>query len=250
MSLALAVTAAAAASMVAVSPAVSPPCPLVVVHAKFAPAAEAGDHKAVTYNTKMVPTSAKVVVVEFLGGQHGKGEWKDEYRHHRMQGAPQGAPQGAQSTPSPQDTPTTPSPQGTQTSPQGTPSPHGTQGEGKGTRVMVWVRGLKANHTFGVHVHTKTCGTMPDDSGPHYQNVKDPKQPSTNPKYANPRNEVWLDFTTDGHGEAHSMTHVNWRFRDAQARSVVIHEHATATEKGKAGMAGARVACVKVPFKG
>ncbi|MES4909327.1 MULTISPECIES: superoxide dismutase family protein [unclassified Streptomyces] len=245
MSLAMAVTAAAAASMVAVSPAVSP-CPFVVVHAKFAPAAQAHDHKAVTYDTKLVPDSAKVVVVEFLGKWHGEGEYR---HHHRWQGAPQGAPQAGLSTPSPQGTQTTPSPQGTQ-SPQTSPSPQGTQGEGKGTRVLVWVRGLKANHTFGVHVHTKTCGTKPDDSGPHYQNMKDPKQPSTNPKYANPHNEVWLQITTDKNGEAHAMTHVNWRFRDSEARSVVFHEHATATEKGKAGMAGVRVACVKVPFRG
>ncbi|MFD8383997.1 superoxide dismutase family protein [Streptomyces sp. NPDC059679] len=244
MSLAMAVTAAAAASMVAVSPAVSP-CPFVVVHAKFAPAAEASSHKAVTYNTKLVPVSAKVVVVEFLGKWHGGGE----YRHHHQW---QGAPQAAQTTPSPTGTPTTPSPTGTQTSPSptGTPSPHGTQGEGKGTRVIVWVRGLKANHTFGVHVHTKTCGTMPNDSGPHYQNAKDPKQPSTNPKYANPHNEVWLQITTDKSGEAHAMTHVNWRFRDSEARSLVFHEHSTATQKGHAGEAGARVACVKVPFRG
>ncbi|MEU5024810.1 superoxide dismutase family protein [Streptomyces milbemycinicus] len=238
MSLAMAVTAAAAASMVAVSPAVSP-CPFVVVHAKFAPAAEASSHKAVTYNTKLVPVSAKVVVVEFLGKWHGGGE----YRHHHQW---QGAPQAALTTPSPTGTPTSPSPTGTQTS----PSPHGTQGEGKGTRVMVWVRGLKANHTFGVHVHTKTCGTMPNDAGPHYQNVKDPKQPSTNPKYANPHNEVWLQITTDKSGDAHAMTHVNWRFRDSEARSLVFHEHATATHKGHAGEAGSRVACVKVPFKG
>jgi superoxide dismutase, Cu-Zn family len=236
MSLAMAVTAAAAASMVAVSPAVSP-CPFVVVHAKFASAAEARDHKAVTYNTKLVPVSARVVVVEFLGKWHGKGEDRHD---HRWQGAPQAAPQAGLSTPSPQ---------GTQ-SPQGTPSPQGTQGENKGTRVVVWVRGLKANHTFGVHVHTKTCGTMPDDSGPHYQNKKDPKQPSTNPEYANARNEVWLQVTTDGDGGGHAMTHVNWRFRDSEARSLVFHEHATATQKGDAGEAGARVACVKVPFKG
>ncbi|MEU1789065.1 superoxide dismutase family protein [Streptomyces sparsogenes] len=244
MSLAMAVTAAAAASMVAVSPAVSPPCPAAMVHATFASASQARDHKAVTYDTKLVPLSAKVVVVEFLGKprhyehehehEHGHGhEHGHDHDHQHMGGA-------AQSTPTQSPSPQSPSPQGTQ-------SP---QGKGQGTFVGVWVRGVKAHHTFGVHVHTKPCGTMPDDSGPHYQNTKDPKQPSVNPKYANPRNEVWLDLTTNGQGEGYAKTHVDWRFRDSEARSVVIHEHATATGKGHAGMAGTRVACVKVPFKG
>ncbi|WP_245737873.1 superoxide dismutase family protein [Streptomyces sparsogenes] len=235
MSLAMALTAAAAASMVAVSPAVSPPCPAVMVHATFAPAAQARDHKAVTYDTKLVPVSAKVVVVEFLGKpRHYEHEDGHEYEHGHDHGH-QHMGDAARSTP-------TQSP-----SPQGTQSP---QGKGQGTFVGVWVRGVKAHHTFGVHVHTKPCGTMPDDSGPHYQNTKDPKQPSVNPKYANPRNEVWLDLTTNGHGEGYAKAHVDWRFRDSEARSVVIHEHATATGKGHAGMAGTRVACVKVPFKG
>ncbi|MDX3224792.1 superoxide dismutase family protein [Streptomyces sp. ME19-01-6] len=241
MSLAMAVTAAAAASMVAASPAVSPPCPVALVHAKFAQAAEARTHEAVTYNTKLVPTSAVVVAVQFLGKPRYGHEHGHRHEHYRMHGAAQDAPsgQGTQSTPT-----------GTPSTPSGTPSPQGTQGKHEGTSVMVWLHGAKANHTFGVHVHTKPCGTMPDDSGPHYQNMKDPKQPSTNPKYANPHNEVWLDLTTDKYGDGHSVTHVNWRFRDSEARSIVIHEHATATQKGKAGMAGARVACIKVPFKG
>lgn len=237
MSLAMVATAAAAASMVAVSPAVSPPCPVALVHSRFAPAAEAGSRTAVTYNTKLVPTSAMVVVVEFLGKPRFEREHNHGHQHYRMQGAPQNTPTGTPSG----------SPSGTTSA---TPSPHGSQGGHEGTSVMVWLHGAKANHTFGVHVHTKTCGTMPDDSGPHYQNTKDPKQPSTNPKYANPHNEVWLDLKTDESGDGHSMTHVNWRFRDSQARSIVIHEHATATQKGHAGMAGARAACVKVPFKG
>lgn len=230
MSLAMVATAAAAASMVAVSPAVSPPCPVALVHSRFAPAAEAASRTAVTYNTKLVPTSAMVVVVEFLGKPRYEHGHDHGHQHYRMQGEARSTPTG---------TPTS--------TPSGSPSPQAGQ---EGTSVMVWLHGAKANHTFGAHVHTKTCGTKPDDSGPHYQNTKDPKQPSTNPKYANPHNEVWLTLKTDSSGDAHAMTHVNWRFRDSQARSFVIHEHGTATQKGKAGMAGARVACVKVPFKG
>lgn len=119
----------------------------------------------------------------------------------------------------------------------------------RGTFVFISVRGLAADHHFGVHVHTKPCGTKPDSSGPHYQNMKDPKQPSTNPKYANPHNEVWLDLTTKGNGKGWAKSWVKWNFRSGEARSVVIHKHATDTTSGKAGQAGARVACVNVPFK-
>lgn len=118
-----------------------------------------------------------------------------------------------------------------------------------GTRVELRIHGVAANRTFGVHVHQKPCGIAPDDSGAHYQNVLDPKQPSTDPTYANPRNEVWLDFTSDRHGDGGSVATVAWRFRAGGAHSVVIHEHATETGPGAAGTAGARIACVNVPFE-
>ncbi|GGX72132.1 superoxide dismutase family protein [Streptomyces hiroshimensis] len=118
-----------------------------------------------------------------------------------------------------------------------------------GTHIRLSLHGLQPGRTFGAHVHTNPCGTRPENSGAHYQQVKDPKQPSTDPAYANPRNEVWLDFTTDRRGDGASSSTVAWRFRPGEARSVVIHEHATETAKGRAGMAGARLACVNVPFK-
>ncbi|WKX70099.1 superoxide dismutase family protein [Streptomyces sp. XD-27] len=119
---------------------------------------------------------------------------------------------------------------------------------GGGTRIVLRVHGVEAHRTFGAHVHTKACGAQPADSGPHYQNVPDPVQPSTDPAYANARNEVWLDLTTDARGNGRAEAVVDWRFRDQGARSVVVHEHATETHEGHAGTAGARLACVNVPF--
>ncbi|MGI5341618.1 superoxide dismutase family protein [Streptomyces sp. CA-181903] len=119
---------------------------------------------------------------------------------------------------------------------------------GGGTRFVLRLQGLPAGRTFGAHVHRQACGPKPDDAGPHYQNVKDPVQPSVDPAYANPRNEVWLDVTTDAHGAARAETAVAWRVRPGEARSVVLHEHATDTRAGHAGTAGARLACVTVPF--
>ncbi|UNO42322.1 superoxide dismutase family protein [Streptomyces sp. MST-110588] len=124
----------------------------------------------------------------------------------------------------------------------------GKGGKGGGTTVVLRLKGLVPDRTYGAHVHTKPCGPQPADSGPHYQNVPDPVQPSTDPAYANPRNEVWLDFTTDEDGDGGAVARVDWHFRAGQARSVVVHEHATETEPGHAGMAGARLACVNVPF--
>lgn len=117
-----------------------------------------------------------------------------------------------------------------------------------GTEIELRVHGLQPDRTFGAHVHRKPCGTKPADSGAHYQDVVDPKQPSADPEYANPANEVWLDFTTDGRGNGSAESSVVFFFRAGEARSVVIHEHATETGPGHAGMAGARLACVNVPF--
>jgi Cu-Zn family superoxide dismutase len=117
-----------------------------------------------------------------------------------------------------------------------------------GTRIELRVKNLVANRVYGAHVHTKPCGKLPADAGPHYQDQLDPTQPSVNPKYANPDNEVWLDLTANKNGSARSKAIVDWRFRERGARSVVLHEMATSTHEGHAGTAGARLACVNVPF--
>ncbi|MBD9724908.1 superoxide dismutase family protein [Streptomyces caniscabiei] len=118
-----------------------------------------------------------------------------------------------------------------------------------GTRIELRLRDLAANRVYGAHVHTKPCGELPADAGPHYQDELDPTQPSVDPAYANPENEVWLDVRTNKDGSARSIAAVDWRFRDGGARSVVLHTAATSTHEGHAGTAGARLACVNVPFK-
>ncbi|MGW5050271.1 superoxide dismutase [Actinokineospora sp. NPDC004072] len=109
------------------------------------------------------------------------------------------------------------------------------------TVVALLVSGLPPNTGYGAHVHVRPCGPNPADSGPHFQNVPDPNQPSTDPAYANPRNEVWLDFTTDRWGRAYAVSRVAWTFGDRQADTVVLHEHRT----HEGGHAGARLACLK-----
>jgi Cu-Zn family superoxide dismutase len=121
---------------------------------------------------------------------------------------------------------------------------------GGGTTVMLVVGGLQKVRAYGAHLHTKPCGAAPADSGPHLQHRPDPaasaSPPSVDPSYANPTNEVWLDFTTDGEGAAQSSATVGWTF-DPAPRSLVIHAQSTRTAPGEAGTAGARVACLSLP---
>ena len=116
------------------------------------------------------------------------------------------------------------------------------------TTVELKVSGLLPNTKYGSHVHTKPCGAKPADSGPHYQNEKDPVTPSVDPKYANAQNEIWLDFTTDATGAATASATVTWAFRTGEANAVVVHANHTSTEHGKAGTAGDRLACLTAQF--
>ncbi|MEZ7239321.1 superoxide dismutase family protein [Rhodococcus sp. GXMU-t2271] len=124
--------------------------------------------------------------------------------------------------------------------------------EGGRTTVTLEASGLAPSRDFGAHVHTQPCGPQPSDAGPHYQNDVDPaatpQSPSTDPAFANPGNEVWLDITTDGNGNAQASTTVDWEFRDGEANSVVLHAERTKTGPGEAGMAGARLACIDEDF--
>src|SRR5581483_7663355 len=116
------------------------------------------------------------------------------------------------------------------------------------TTVVLDVGGLVPNHAYGAHAHAKPCGAKPEDAGAHYQHNADPVKPSVNPAFANPMNEIWLDFTTDAKGNATKAATVDWAFGAAPASSVVIHAEPTKTAPGQAGMAGARAACVTMAF--
>ncbi|MGW6449389.1 superoxide dismutase [Lentzea sp. NPDC055074] len=117
-----------------------------------------------------------------------------------------------------------------------------------GTSVLLVLKGLLPNRAYGAHVHVKKCGAAPADSGPHFQNVPDPVQPSVDPAYTNARNEIWLDVHTDGNGFAHTESTVDWQFTEKHAQSVVLHNEHTHTKPGEAGTAGPRLACVNVAF--
>ncbi|QFZ23653.1 superoxide dismutase [Saccharothrix syringae] len=114
-----------------------------------------------------------------------------------------------------------------------------------GTHVLLHVTGLLPNRDYGAHAHVNPCGPAPADAGPHYQHVPGG---ATDPASANPRNEIWLDFTTDARGRGVARTLVDWRFDERRPGSVVLHEEHTHTGPGEAGTAGARLGCLTVAF--
>ncbi|MDQ3763018.1 MAG: superoxide dismutase family protein [Actinomycetota bacterium] len=118
------------------------------------------------------------------------------------------------------------------------------------TQAYLTVSGLLPNRGYAVHAHTDACGATGDAAGPHFQNRVDPaatpQAESTNPEYANPDNEFWLDLRTDANGAGMSRVTVPFTVTDDRGpRSFVIHEaEQTSTGPGQAGQAGGRVACL------
>ncbi|MGW2254003.1 superoxide dismutase family protein [Kitasatospora sp. NPDC001660] len=110
------------------------------------------------------------------------------------------------------------------------------------TVLTLTVAGLAPGHEFPVHLHTGTCGADPAASGPHYQHAVDPVQPSTDPAFANDRNELRLVLRTDERGGGSTSAAVDWQARPGEARSLVLHAGTPAGPHA----AGDRVACVKL----
>jgi superoxide dismutase, Cu-Zn family len=111
------------------------------------------------------------------------------------------------------------------------------------------VAGLLPNRSYAAAAHTNACGPTGQDAGLYYQNRIDPaaspQAASTNPRYANPRNEIWLDIHTDPAGQGTSQTTVPFGFTDRRPGSIELHEAtATPTAPGQAGETGAPIACV------
>lgn len=126
---------------------------------------------------------------------------------------------------------------------------------GESTAAEFTAAGMVPSRSYAVHAHTTACNVNPDSAGPHYQDRVDPaatlQAPSTNPDYANPQNEIWLDLRTDASGSGSTRTTVPFVFTGRGPGSIVVHEEAqTATGPGRAGQAGGRVACLTLSAAG
>lgn len=124
---------------------------------------------------------------------------------------------------------------------------------GESTNAEFTVSGLQPNRGYAVAAHVNTCSGSPDGLGPRYQNRIDPAvnqtavgvAPSTDPQYANPNNEIWLDVRTDASGSGTSRTTVPFVFTDRGPGSIVVGDaQQTATGPGEAGNGGTPVACL------
>lgn len=121
-------------------------------------------------------------------------------------------------------------------------------GEGS-TTATLRVAGMLPDRGYAAHAHVRPCGPTGADAGPHYQDRVDPaatpQAPSSDPAYANPQNEVWLDLRTDSAGAGTATTTVPFGFPERAPASVIVHEkEMTATAPGQAGTAGGRLACL------
>lgn len=114
------------------------------------------------------------------------------------------------------------------------------------TQITLELTGLVPDRTYGAHLHANRCGPDPKAAGPHYQHSPDPATSgtSTDPRFANPRNEVWLDFTSDARGAGRAQSTQDWVAGQRAPRSLVIHAARTQTAPGSAGQAGPRLACL------
>ena len=118
------------------------------------------------------------------------------------------------------------------------PSRRSTSGDGT-IAVTLELRGLQPFRTYGAHAHVGACTEAPAGAGGHWHFSDAGADPLE-------EREIWLDVTTDEQGFAKSVA---LRGHDIPAgdrpMSVVVHalptDHAT-------GAAGARLACVTVPF--
>lgn len=128
-----------------------------------------------------------------------------------------------------------------------------TEGEDATTFVLE-VAGFEPDRGYAVHAHVNPCGTTGDDAGPHFQNEVDPAatpdEPSADPAYANPENEVWLDLSTDADGAGTGEAEVPFALGDDAPASIIVHAAMeTAIGPGEAGMAGDRLACLDMPLQ-
>ncbi len=116
---------------------------------------------------------------------------------------------------------------------------HAVQLSDRKTLVTLHVNGLPPNREFGAHVHKLACGDT--KAGGHYQHVAGG---ASDPVFANPDNEIWLDFTTNAAGRGRAQAVVDWSIRPNGANAVVVHNAHTSDT----GAAGPKLACIDVDF--
>lgn len=112
-----------------------------------------------------------------------------------------------------------------------------------GMTVTLNVTGLLAARGYGSHVHKLEC-PPPSSAGGHFQHDPAPDGGANDPMFANPMNEVWLDFTTDDAGAGKGSATVDFVPPAGGAKAIVVHDKLT----GDGGLAGPKLACLPFVF--
>jgi len=99
--------------------------------------------------------------------------------------------------------------------------------------------GLPPDRDFGSHLHKLGCDN--GKAGGHYQHTVAPSTEAvSDPMYANPDNEAWLDFKTDSQGKVTIERTVAWLPRPGEAKAIIFHDKKTDMN----GKAGDKLACL------
>jgi Cu-Zn family superoxide dismutase len=112
-----------------------------------------------------------------------------------------------------------------------------------GMTVTLMVSGIAPARGFGSHVHKLEC-PPPTSAGGHFQHDANPDGGVNDPAFANPMNEVWLDFTTNDAGIGMGSATVGFVPPAGGAKAIIVHDRLT----GDGGLAGPKLACLPMPF--
>ena len=119
----------------------------------------------------------------------------------------------------------------------------------EGSRAQLTVLGLLPDRGYAVYAYDKACGATADAAGERFQDQPDPEAtssaPSTDPRYANPENEIWLDVRTDDAGVGTAATTIPFVLTNHVPGSLVVHAAMhTPRDPTQAGNIGAPIACL------
>lgn len=119
----------------------------------------------------------------------------------------------------------------------------------EGSTAQLTVLGLLPDRGYAVYAYNKACGPTAGSAGTRFQNHLDPaatpSTPSTDPRYTNPDNEIWLDLRTDDDGTGTSATNIPFVLTDRVPRAFVVHDGMhTPRNSAQAADIGARIACL------
>jgi hypothetical protein len=104
--------------------------------------------------------------------------------------------------------------------------------------------GLEPGETYAAYAYRQPCDATKDL---RFQQFPDRKQPSSNPLFANPFNEIWFVGKADQHGQATSRVRRSSQFAPTWSpRSVVLEGDPII--RGTSKLPGPRLACLTVAF--